>query len=239
MDSLTIRLIMFILSKNIRLHTKTKISVGVILLPTMLQSINIPQDIKRLSHSPSAENLIDQANDRIEALMLADDSITDSFIPCDFHLLDQSLTWMEQNQLLNGRRFCELGSGLGVAALLASLHGLESVGIEIDSALVDQANKFAKELNSTAKFYSGSFVPHGVSELLELARKVEQAENNEGDVYEEIGMGFEDFDLFFVFPWPGDQKFYEALFQAKAASNALLLSYHGRNGMQLVRKADS
>ena len=201
-----------------------------------LQSINVPEEIKRLPHSPAAARLIDLANERIEAFMLANDSVTENFVPCDFHLLDQSLTWIEQNHLLTGRRFCELGSGFGVAALLASLRGMESVGIEIESTLVEQASNLADALGLPAKFYCGSFVPRDISGMLELGRDVEHVETHEGDVYEEIGLGLDDFDLFFAFPWPGEHQFFEAVFQAGAADNSLLLSYRGRNGMHLIRK---
>ena len=201
-----------------------------------LQSIHVPDEIKRLTPSPAAERLIDLANDRIEAFMLANDSVTENFVPCDFHLLDQSLTWLEQNHLLTGRRFCELGSGFGVAALLASLRGMESVGIEIESNLVEQASDLADALGLPAKFYCGSFVPRDIAGILELGRDVDHVETHEGEVYEEIGLGLDDFDLFFAFPWPGEHPFFEAVFQAGAAANSLLLSYRGRNGMHLVRK---
>jgi hypothetical protein len=201
-----------------------------------LQSINIPDAIKGLEHTPAAARLIDLANDRIEAFMLANDSVTENFVPCDFHLLDQSLTWIEQNHLLTGRRFCELGSGFGVAALLTSLRGMESVGIEIESALVEQASNLADDLGLPANFYCGSFVPRDISGILGLALEVEHVETHEGEVYEEIGLGLDDFDLFFAFPWPGEQPFFEAVFHAGAADNSLLLTYRGRDGMHLIRK---
>lgn len=201
-----------------------------------LQSINIPDAIKRLPHSPSAARLIDLANDRIEAYMLATESVIENFVPCDFRLLDQSLTWIEQNHLLTGSRFCELGSGFGVAALLASIRGMESVGIEIESTLVEQSSNLADDLSLPAKFYCGSFVPRDISGILKLACEVEHVDTHEGDVFEEIGLGLDDFDLFFAFPWPGEQSFFEAVFQAGAADNSLLLSYRGQNGMHLLRK---
>lgn len=204
-----------------------------------MQPIDIPDEIKRIAHSPSAASLIDLAYDRIEAFMLADDSdsVNENFVPCDFHLLDQSLTWIEQNHLLTGRRFCEFGSGFGVATLLTALRGMESVGIEIDSTLVEQASGLADDLDLPAKFYCGSFVPRGITEILELGRSVERVETHEDDVYEEIGLELDEFDLFFAFPWPGEEHFFEAVFQAGAADNSLLLSYRGRNGMHLIRKA--
>ena len=202
-----------------------------------LQSINVPDEIKRLKHSSAAARLIDTANDRIEAFVLANDSVTANFIPCDFHLLDQSITWIHENHLLTGNRFCEFGSGFGVAALLASLRGMQSVGIEIESNLVEQSSKLADHLGLPAKFYCGSFVPRDIAGLLEIGRDVEHVEVHEDEVYEEIGLGLDDFDLFFAFPWPGEHQFFEAVFEAGAAVNSLLLSYRGRDGMHLIRKA--
>ena len=201
-----------------------------------LQSIEIPDEIKELSCLSDAVRLIELATERIEAFMLDNDSVTQNFVRCDFQLLDQSLEWIEQNHLLTGNRFCELGSGFGVAALLASLRGMESVGIEIESYLVEQANNLADDLDLPAEFYCGSFVPHGISGIVELGSEVEHVEIHEDEVYEEIGLGMDDFDLFFAFPWPGEERFFEAVFCAGAADNSLLLTYRGRDGMHLVRK---
>lgn len=201
-----------------------------------LQSLPIPDDIKDLALSSAAVHLIDVAHERIEAFLLANDSVTENFVPCDFHLLDQSLTWIEQNDLLTGRRFCEFGSGFGVATLLTALRKMESVGIEIESCLVDQACDLADELNLPAAFYCGSFVPRDISGILELASDIQRVETHEGDVYQEIGMGIDDFDLCFAFPWPGEHHFFEAVFEAAAAVNAMLLTYRGRDGMHLLRK---
>lgn len=201
-----------------------------------LQTIKIPDEIRRLPHKPAATRLIQLARERIDAFMAGNDSVTENFVTCDFYLLDQSLTWIEENHLLTGRRFCELGSGFGVAALLAALHGMESVGIEIESNLVEQASDLADAVDLPTEFYCGSFVPHDVSGILELGRDVEHVETHEGEVYKEIGLEMDDFDLFFAFPWPGEHPFFEAVFEAGAAVNSLLLTYRGRNGMDLVRK---
>ena len=201
-----------------------------------LQSIEIPDDIKQLSHSQAAIRLIELANDRIDTFMRNNDSVTENFVNCDFYLVDQSLAWIEQNHLLNGHRFCELGSGFGVAAMLASLRGLESVGIEIEANLVDQACDLADALEISTSFYCGSFIPRDTIDISELGRDVEHVETHEGEVYDEIGLEMDDFDLFFAFPWPGEEHFFEAAFEAGAAVNALLLTYRGRDGMHLVRK---
>jgi hypothetical protein len=73
----------------------------------LLHRIEIPDSIKELPYHGGAEHLIDTANDAIEAFMLADETVIENFVTCDFHLLDQAMTWIEQSHLLTGNRFCE------------------------------------------------------------------------------------------------------------------------------------
>lgn len=201
-----------------------------------LQPIAIPDSIKHLPHTTAAESLIDTTYDAIEAFMLRDDAPIENFVTCDFHLLDQAITWIEQNHLLTGDRVCEWGAGFGAAALLAAQRGMTGVGIEIEASLVDAAEEVARAANNSAKFYCGSFVPRGVEGLEELIGEVKNVVTDEDDVYDEIGLDIDDFDLFFAFPWPGEHGFFEAVFDAAAASGALLLTYRGRDGMHLIRK---
>ena len=92
-----------------------------------LKTIDIPDTINRLSFAEGAEHLIDTANEAIEAFMLADQKVIENSVTCDFHLLDQAMTWIEENHLLTGNRFCEFGAGFGVGAMLAALRGMESI----------------------------------------------------------------------------------------------------------------
>ena len=201
-----------------------------------LRPIEIPDSIHELAYAEGAEHLIDTANEAIEAFMLADQAVIEGFVTCDFHLLDQAITWIDQNHLLTGNRFCEFGAGFGVGAMLAALRGMESIGIEIEPRLVEQASNVAEQLGNEAQFYCGSFVPRGVEGLAALAVETEHVNLEEGDVYKLIGRDLNDFDLFFAFPWPGEHGFFEAIFDACAADGALLLTYRGREGMHLLGK---
>jgi len=201
-----------------------------------LNDIPVPDSIKQIPNTDHATRFIDEANERIEAFMLEDQSVIENFVNCDFHLVDQALAWIVHNHLLAGNRFCELGSGFGVVAGLAAMHGLESVGIEIESRLVHRSSDLVDDMNVAASFYHGSFIPREVDGLMELAADLEHVATDEGDVYEEIGLSMDDFDLFFAFPWPGEHGFFEAIFEACAADGAMLLTYRGREGMHLVRK---
>ncbi|MFG0288070.1 MAG: hypothetical protein ACF8CQ_07850 [Rhodopirellula sp. JB044] len=201
-----------------------------------LQQINVPDSIKSLPYHDGSETLIDTANDAIEAFMLADQTVIENFVTCDFHLLDQALTWIEQSHLIAGNRFCEWGAGFAVGSLLAALRGMESVGIEIEPRLVHEANDLAHSLGSSSRVYCGSLVPRDVEGLEDIANEVRNVDTEEGDVYDEIGWEVDDFDLFFAFPWPGEHGFFEHIFDVRASTGALLLTYRGREGMNLVRK---
>ena len=206
-----------------------------------VESIEIPEScadmsIAGIQHSPEAAAFIDTANERIEAFMLADQKVIENFVTCDFHLTDQALAWITQNHLLTGNRFCELGSGFGVVAMLAAIRGMESIGIEIEEVLVQQSAGLAEDLDINAKFYTGSFVPRGVSDDLDLGQEINHVDTSEDDVFDEVGLAMDDFDLFFAFPWPGEHVFFEAVFETCAADGSLLLTYQGREGMRLVRK---
>ncbi len=199
--------------------------------------IEVPDSIKTIDHEPLAAELIDEANDRIEAFMLGEEAISENFVNCDFHLVDQALAWIAQNHLLTGPRFLELGSGFGVVTMLAAIRKMEAVGIEIEPPLVEQSTELADDWALSARFFCGSFIPRDVPRLADLAAELEHVETDEGDVYDEIGLDMGDFDLFFAFPWPGENAFFESIFEACAADGALLLTYRGRDGMELVRKA--
>ncbi|MDA8744890.1 hypothetical protein N9N28_09690 [Rubripirellula amarantea] len=201
-----------------------------------LQPIAVPDLIKDLPLSSDAETLVDFSNDQIEAFMLADQTIIENFVTCDFHLVAQALRWLQQEHLVAGNRFCEWGCGIGVVTMLAALQGMEAVGIEIEPRLVDLSTEIAQSKNVDAKFYCDSFVPRHSSKVSDLAAEVANVVTDEGEVYEEIGLAIEDFDLFFAFPWPGEHHFFEAVFDDHASEGSLLLTYRGREGMNLVRK---
>lgn len=168
--------------------------------------------------------------------MLSSDETIENFVTCDFHLIDLAMTWLHQNHLVTGNNFCEFGSGYGVVTLLAADRGMRSVGIEIEPTLVEQSTALAEELNLDAEFYCGSFIPRDIGDLTELAADIEHVDTHQGDIYKEIGLAMSDFDLMFAFPWPGESGFFEAVFDAGAASGALLMTYRGRDGVNVVRK---
>lgn len=201
-----------------------------------LEPVKVSDSLRKIPHTASSEHLIDLGNDRIAEFMLSSDETIENFVTCDFHLIDLAMTWLHDNHLITGNNFCEFGSGYGVVTLLAADRGMRSVGIEIEPTLVERSTALAAELNLDAKFYCGSFIPRDIDHYAELAADIEHVDTHQGDIYQEIGLAMSDFDLMFAFPWPGENGFFEAVFDAGAASGALLMTYRGRDGVEVVRK---
>lgn len=201
-----------------------------------VQSISLPDSLTELELSPSAASLVDYGYDAIEAYLLKDDKVITNFVPCDFHLVGKTLSWIVSRHLTVGNHFCEWGSGVGLVTMLAAIEGMDAIGIEIESELVDLSEEIAASQNVSVDFYCGSFVPRSTEDHLEMGMEIEHVETSADDVYEEIGMEMADFDLFFAYPWPGERAYFEEVFDLFAARGALLLTYDGREGMRLVRK---
>ena len=201
-----------------------------------LAKISVPSDLNKRTFSQSSENAIDQAHEAIERFMLADEHFFDNFVNCDFHLVDQAISWIVENHLLAGNRFLEFGSGFGAVTILASIHGMTASGIEIEQPLVDQANSLADQLQVDADFYCGSFIPRDIDGYANLAAEVQHVDTSAGDVYDQMGVNVDDFDMMFAFPWPGENGFFESVFERTAAQGALFLTYNGIEGIHLHRK---
>jgi len=201
-----------------------------------LQTIDVPPRSDLPVLPDASEQLIDACNERIENFFLSDEAVIENFVPCDFHLVGQALGWILANHLAAGNRFCEWGAGFGVASLLAAAYGMESVGIEIEETLVERAIDLNDQLGLEVHFHHGSFVPREFAESVELIDDYRNVDTTGDDSYAEIGLGLDEFDLFFAFPWPGENGFFESVFEFGAGTGSLLLTYRGREGMHLLRK---
>ena len=162
------------------------------------------------------------------------------FVPSDYRKLYSVLRLIDGNRLTCGMKFCEWGSGIGVATMVASLVGFESHGIEIDPALVEVAESLSDEHELPVNIACGSFVPEGVDDLIDSAF----AENDGSismvteaiDAYAELGLEIDEFDIVFCFPWPTDETLTAEIFDRCAATGAVLLTYDEMNGYTLRRK---
>lgn len=131
--------------------------------------------------------------------------------------------------------FLELGSGVGVITIAADLLGFEAFGIELDPWLVDQARMLAERHDSQATFVAGSFVPEEFQD--EVARHhTEFLTTTQGEpAYLELGMELSEFDLVYMFPWPGEEELHLKMLRRHGRPDTLFLLYGGTEGFQLFR----
>jgi hypothetical protein len=187
----------------------------------------------------SARTLIGDAQERIDSLDNALSIQIPAFVPSDFALVYRALAAIQASHLATGRRFAEWGSGIGVIACLATQLGFDAVGIEVERPLVDIARTLAATHDLDTQFIHGTFVPPGA--------ELQYASNNDlvwlttsgSSAYEELDCEPDDFDIIFAYPWPGEEQIIFDLFTDHAATGALLLTYHGLEGVRLQRKTRS
>jgi hypothetical protein len=106
----------------------------------------------------------------------------------------------------------------------------DACGIEIDRPLYDNSVSLAEDFGLPANFVLGSFVPPGGEALAEEVYTDNGGEffwleTNADDAYDVLGLDPDDFDVIFAYPWPGEERVIERLFDHFAAAGALLLTY--------------
>ena len=160
-----------------------------------------------------------------------------AFVPSDFELVYRALGRIQAAQLATGRRFLEWGSGIGVVTCLAAQLGFDAVGIEIEPPLVAIAESLAADHDIDVEFACGSFVPQRRRAASSTRPATSPGSAPTGpDGYAELELEPDDFDVIFAYPWPGEEQVIFDLFADCAAVGALLLTYHGQDGLRLQRK---
>lgn len=202
-------------------------AMGLVEIDLALATDELPSPVGRLLSD--ARRYVAQLEDETRASIPA-------FVPSDFELVYRALVAIKSSSLATGRRFVEWGSGVGVVTCLAALVGFDAVGIEIESKLVDMAQELAREQGIATQFAIGSFVPHGAQPRVDLTGDVTWLSLGGADGYAELELDPDDFDLVFAYPWPGEEQVIFDLFSDSAAIGALLLTYHGLEGLRLQRK---
>lgn len=160
------------------------------------------------------------------------------FVPSDFGLTARALMAIRERSLASGGTLCEWGSGVGGVTIAASILGFDAVGIEIDEGLIDASRSLARRMNAPdARFFHGSFVPDDADAAVDSTDEIVWLVTGGADAHAEMGVGIDDFDVIFAYPWPGEESVIIDLFAARAAVGALLVTYNGVEGMRAVRKA--
>lgn len=159
-----------------------------------------------------------------------------AFVPSDFAAVYGALRHVARLHLATGTLFCEWGSGAGAVACLAAMVGFDAYGIEFEADLVELARQLAAAHGVSAQFHQGNLVPHGGQRIAEQLEDFEWLAVGGADPYEQMELEIDDFDVIFAYPWPGEQRVIERLFERFAADGALLITYNGEEGTHLFRK---
>ncbi len=152
-----------------------------------------------------------------------------------------ALRHVRDEGLALGERFIEWGSGFGVATNLAAQLGFEATGIELEDGLVAIAESLAEKYQTGAEFITTTYIPEGYisydhvggSDIVPDESFGHQAEPPR---YDGMDIGLDEIDVFFVYPWPGEQEMMLKLFQSVASEDAILIAYYGDQEICIYRK---
>jgi SAM-dependent methyltransferase len=155
-----------------------------------------------------------------------------------------ALKWVTDRELAPELRFMEWGSGFGVATGMAALLGYDATGIELRAGLVAIARELLASQSIAADFLCTSYIPDGFIEYDVAGGSDLVADNSfgyqleNGPIYqdEEQEVDIAEVDLFYAYPWPGEQEMMLKLFDAVAEVDAILIAYYGDCEICIYRK---
>ena len=196
----------------------------------------IPEQVK--SFLAEAEHRIDELFDTEKNRKVP------RFIPSNAELLYKHLSSIVSGDFNLGDNYCEWGSGYGVGSCLASMLGFNSFGIEIEPSLVQASRALSKKTHIDVTIIESDYMPEGFecyegsggAELIRPENYVYRTSEYIDVGYEGMEINLDEIDVFFVYPWPGEQEFMLEFFQAVAADGAIFLVYLGDDDFALYRK---
>ena len=152
-----------------------------------------------------------------------------------------ALKHVRDSGLCMGDRFIEWGSGFGLATGMAALLGFDALGIELEGGLVEIARALSSEQGIDCRFLATSYIPEGYLSYESVGGTDLVPDDSFGHSipaprYEGLDHSLAEVDLFFVYPWPGEQEMMLKLFDAVAGPDAVLIAYYGDREICLYRK---
>ena len=186
---------------------------------------------------PEVARFIVDAQSRVDAFIESHlTAPVHAFVPSDFTLVYGALRHVADAHLAAGPLFCEWGSGAGVVACLAAMVGFGACGIEFETDLVELSVRLARDYRLAVGFYHGNLVPHGGQRIAQEVSEFEWLAVGGPDPYDQMDLEIDDFDVVFAYPWPGEERVIESLFDRFASDGALLMTYNGIEGVRLFRR---
>jgi hypothetical protein len=159
------------------------------------------------------------------------------YVECDFDYVSAALKACVDQQLIDGKLFCEWGCGFAVITGVAGLLGLDSIGIEAEEFLCQEARQLFAKANVPAEIWQGNFLPKGAAKLAEDTDPLVSLTHEIDPAYLAYDMALSDFAIIFAYPWPGEEHFLKAVFHRYARPDALMLMYRGPYQVELYRKS--
>lgn len=200
----------------------------------------VPLSLKQCPIPADVQEYLTEASRRIDEFVSANPVLYRGFLPSNYVMAYQALQYVRTHHLATGDRLCEWGSGFGVVATLGALCGFESYGVESQDELVRASQQLAEDFSMNVRFVAGSFIPGDANQLIDQAFADQEGELgidlNMESAYQTLGLGVEDFDVIFCYPWPNDVALTRKLFGRFASTNALLMTYRSEGQIRLERK---
>ncbi|TWU21989.1 hypothetical protein [Novipirellula artificiosorum] len=138
-----------------------------------------------------ARQFLDAGRDRFDTVNVFD------FVPSNYEML-----WSKLDALPRGR-FCEWGSGFGLATGLANLLGFDAIGIELSPELADASRKLLNRFDLEARIECDDYL-----------QRIIKA------------------DVYFVYSWPSQIAAVERLYCESASPHAKLLICYGQDDIR-------
>ena len=124
----------------------------------------------------------------------------------DFVPSNYEVAWNVLASLPRGR-FCEWGSGLGIAVGLAEILGFDAMGIELDADLAEVSRELLRA--------------HGLSAVIEA-----------GSYFERVDLA----DYYYVYAWPSQRSQVQDYFLQVASDHSHLLFWEGQDDLRMRKR---
>ena len=209
-----------------------------------LQEIKLALD--EITTPPDVEAFIEEAERRADVFYEAGLGLRfTNYVPSDPRVVYAAMAYLKENGHLQGKLFCEWGCGFGIAAGMAAMLGLNAYGLEIEDDLFARATKLVTDLKLPVKILQTSYLPegfdesegHGGKDLICPDDRTTAGGLIAPPMYEDLDPS--EVDLFFVYPWPGQEEMMMDLFSSVASHGSILLIYLGDGEIEAFMLDDS